>query len=140
MDILHCHKCKVELCNSNWFSYLRGHERICKTCTRTRLRGYYLAKVEYNRAKQSKYILELKKRVFEHYGNMCVCCGIDYFFYLQLDHKNNDGAEHRKALGNTGKVAKSWWLWVIRNEFPNTLQLLCANCHLAKTRGQPCQH
>lgn len=51
---------------------------------------------------------------------------------LQADHVNNDGAEHRKQ-GNKGLPLYKEMLRVAREE-PGRLQLLCANCHLIKTR------
>jgi 5-methylcytosine-specific restriction endonuclease McrA len=65
------------------------------------------------------------------YGSKCVCCGISNQKYLQLDHINNDGADHRKAISIDR--GGSMYTWAFRNNFPDNLQLLCANCHQAKT-------
>jgi hypothetical protein len=60
--------------------------------------------------------------------------------YLQLDHINNDGAAHRKILSKkTGRGGTSLYTWAYRNGFPDILQLLCANCHQAKTTSGGCQ-
>lgn len=68
----------------------------------------------------------------ENYGGSCVCCGNSNYKYLQLDHINNDGAEHRKKLSN-GKRGGNMYRWAVSNDYPKNLQLLCANCHHAKT-------
>jgi len=73
---------------------------------------------------------EAKQLVYEHYGNVCVCCGISDQMFLTLDHKNNDGAKHRKENGKMCGV--NMCMWIIRNNFPDTIQLLCWNCNAAK--------
>ena len=42
---------------------------------------------------------ELKQAVLDHYGQRCACacgCGATNTRWLTIDHKNNDGADHRK--------------------------------------------
>lgn len=72
----------------------------------------------------------------EAYGAKCECCGIDVEKYLQLDHIDGGGDEHRRSIfgRKQGPMAK----WARQNNFPKILQLLCANCHQAKTRNDPC--
>ena len=71
------------------------------------------------------------------YGGKCNCCGISVEKYLQLDHINNDGGTHRIEVFGTDSKG-SMYRWAIKNSFPVTLQLLCANCHQAKTSGRSC--
>lgn len=68
----------------------------------------------------------------EKYGGMCQCCGLAVPKYLQLDHVLNDGAEHRRELASNGRGG-NLYKWAVANDFPDRLQLLCANCHQAKT-------
>lgn len=70
------------------------------------------------------------------YGGHCKCCGTDVEKYLQLDHIEGGGNEHRKIVygRKEGDMAK----WARKNGFPSILQLLCANCHQAKTKNQSC--
>ena len=35
------------------------------------------------------------RRVLDHYGRACSCCGETEPAFLTIDHVNNDGAEHR---------------------------------------------
>lgn len=70
------------------------------------------------------------------YGGRCKCCGTGNRKYLQLDHVNNDGAEHRKEIANGRKGCL--YRWAVRQNFPDRLQLLCANCHQAKTTCGGC--
>lgn len=86
---------------------------------------------------EAKFDLQNRVRVaaFTGYGGACVCCGEADFNVLELDHVNNDGAEHRRAVGG-GQMYR----WAIENGFPAILQLLCANCHRAKTRTGDCSY
>jgi hypothetical protein len=65
-------------------------------------------------------------KVIAHYGGKCVCCGESNWAFLEFDHINNDGAKHRKAIGQLKPE------WIIANGYPDYLQLLCANCNKAK--------
>jgi|SRR5208337_986926 len=78
-----------------------------------------------------------RKACIERYGGACVCCGLTTAVYLQLDHKNNDGAKHRKTFSKTGRGGTLYG-WAFHNGFPDILQLLCANCHQAKTAKGGC--
>jgi hypothetical protein len=67
-----------------------------------------------------------RQRCINHYGGKCISCGEENWAFLEFDHINNDGNEHRKELkGN-------FVSWLIQNNFPDTIQLLCSNCNKAK--------
>jgi hypothetical protein len=85
--------------------------------------------------RQAVRVQELKDIVFEAYGGYrCSCCGESTHEFLQLDHVNNDGAEHRKSVfgGRKTGSGRTLYLWIIRNEFPGIFQVLCANCNWGK--------
>lgn len=67
-----------------------------------------------------------RRLCIENYGGKCISCKEDNWAFLEFDHINNDGKEHRQNLKGT-LVS-----WLIRNNFPNTIQLLCCNCNKAK--------
>lgn len=74
---------------------------------------------------------ELRKTIISHYGLKCNCqcgCNVTNIKHLTIDHINNDGAEHRRTIGTGGRYYK----WIIKNNFPNYLQILCWNCNCAK--------
>jgi hypothetical protein len=77
-----------------------------------------------------------KKRlqVIEHYGGGCQCCGAIIQEFLDVDHINGDGAKHRRS------VNMHFYDWIIRNNFPSDLQLLCANCNRGKEKFGICPH
>jgi hypothetical protein len=62
--------------------------------------------------------------------------------FLVVDHINDNGLEHRNSIGQgirkigSGSVIIAW---LIKNNFPEGFQLLCANCNMAKQSGG-CPH
>lgn len=104
-----------------------------KTCLRCRDNS---SKWYINRGKQKKIKerQELKLKIFDHYGNKCNCCGEDIFEFLTIDHINNDGADHRRKLtGDKIRNGSSFvYKWIVQNNFPSSVQLLCWNCNCGK--------
>jgi hypothetical protein len=88
--------------------------------------------LEKKRKYAKAYKLRLKQDVLDHYGRACSACGFDDYRALQIDHIENDGAAHRKALG--GKSFSGWrfYEWLVKNDFPTGFQTLCANCNNIK--------
>lgn len=62
------------------------------------------------------------------YGGKCVWCGEDQQLFLELDHIDGGGNDHRHTLQTTLAV------WAKRNGFPDTLRILCSNCNLKRER------
>ena len=105
-----------------------------KTITKLRKQGYTFGKIGkiFGLSRQRIHQLENKgkerKKVLNYYTNgtfQCKKCGCNVYELLQIDHINNDGAEHRKKVKNIYK-------WLIKNEYPNGFQVLCANCNWLK--------
>ena len=91
---------------------------------------------EKNKIASSKYLLARRKRVVEKYGGKCTCCGETEYTFLQFDHVKNDGANHRRQLKGKKIVT-----WIIENNYPNSIQVLCANCnHSKRINGGVCAH
>ena len=70
-------------------------------------------------------------------GGECVCCGEKEYDFLQIDHIYNDGAEHRRERKTKGGA--SLLIDVVKRG-PERYQVLCANCHLAKSKNLICPH
>lgn len=74
----------------------------------------------------------IKEAAINIYSNGEACCSwckqadIDM---LCLDHINDDGATHRKKLGNN-----KYWMyeWLMKHDYPDGLQVLCFNCNRKK--------
>jgi hypothetical protein len=81
----------------------------------------------------------MRKKVIKHYGSQCSCCGEKEFKFLTIDHINNDGATHRKLLDIRGG-GKEFCRWIIKNNYPTYLQILCWNCNCAKGYWGKCPH
>ena len=80
----------------------------------------------------------------EAYGARCACCGETEWTFLVLDHVNDDGHKFRfKRNGASyGPHAGGGLLkWIIDNDFPPSIQVLCANCNTSKSvNGGVCAH
>jgi hypothetical protein len=87
--------------------------------------------------RQKKYQRKNKKKVFDHYGRVCVCCGEDEPLFLTIDHINNDGYAHRKEVGG----GSGFYRWLVLNGFPAGFQTLCWNCNCGRRlNGGVCPH
>lgn len=102
---------------------------------------------EYHKAYQKIYQKEVMKEyrwqrrlmILQHYGGSpprCACCGEQEPKFLEIDHINNDGYAHRKQIGK-GRLMHEW---LIKNNYPEGFQILCANCNHAKGNYGECPH
>lgn len=91
-----------------------------------------------DRTYSKDYRDNIKNLVYIGYGDKCNCCNDRNREFFTIDHINDDGAIHRRELGNISSVEQ--YKWIIDNSYPNILQILCANCHLSKTRMGVCYH
>lgn len=96
--------------------------RRCSEC--------HTGRMEYNR--HNNRLRRLK--VIEHYGGKCECCGESKPEFLEIDHINGNGKEHRGVVGR-GIIG-----WIIRNNYPTDLRLLCANCNRGIGHYKTCPH
>lgn len=128
-------KTRCEKCNSDHLLYQKRAKNkaieagLCRHCLTNKKHGSKTLCLsclekhkEYNKVRSQ----ELRKLCVQNYGGKCVCCGQSNFKYLQLDHVDNDGKFHRKETSNM-------YAWAVANNYPKRLQLLCANCHQAKS-------
>ena len=104
----------------------------------------WLKHLEFMRSKQSntkkaaicrRVRAKKKEKVLNHYGHACACCGITDSDLLGFDHINGKGRKHREEIGC------DFISWVIENDFPKDLQLMCFNCNSGKEiNGGTCPH
>lgn len=79
--------------------------------------------------------------VLYHYGGnppKCKCCGEKYIEFLEVDHINNDGAEHRRK--NKLMAGGGTFHFLRKNNYPKGFQILCSNCNQAKGKYGKCPH
>lgn len=88
-------------------------------------------------ANTKRLIRNRREIVVNHYGARCVCCGEENPGFLTIDHKNGGGIKMRKVHG----VGLEFYRWIIRNDFPDFLQVLCYNCNCGRElNGGICPH
>ena len=73
---------------------------------------------------------QYKIEVLTHYGQgklACPICGEDRLPTLTIDHLNDAGNEHRKALGG-----RNLYIWLKEQDYPDGYMTLCMNCQFVK--------
>lgn len=120
----------------------REHYGKTRPAQRARQLAYQQANRErlyaYNAKWQRERHAALREEARVAYGSKCNCCGEREPIFLDLDHVYNDGAAHRKELGNGTLVM----LALKAQGWPkDRYQLLCCNCNQGKARnGGVCPH
>lgn len=145
-----CTKCAV-LKDESEFGYdcRRGKKKIlradCRRCVADRAMRWYRKNPEKIKLRILKrtdkvkvYNLARRKRVVEHYGGKCSCCGEAMLQFMSIDHINGNGSQHRKEIGLKG--GEPFYRWIERNNYPAGLQVLCYNCNCAKRTDKFCPH
>lgn len=103
---------------------------------RQRVRDWNAANPTYARDRHRKIRADLKTKVFAAYGARCTCCGETEPQFLTLDHVNGGGNQHRKEIGKGTPCSSDQMMrWVVDNNFPDTMQILCYNCNCGRHRG-----
>jgi hypothetical protein len=79
----------------------------------------------------------LREQILAAYGNACECCGETEPLFLEIDHVNGDGQQHRSKVGSVTASYRD----IVWREFPTDYRLLCANCNHGRYRnGGVCPH
>lgn len=104
-------------------------------------RALCAACLEDSRRRTAAYRDRTRDALFAAYGGyVCACCGETERQFLTLDHVNNDGAAHRRALGGQCGM-RHVYADLKRRGFPPGYQVLCFNCNLGRARnGGVCPH
>lgn len=142
MDIKKCTRClkhkTISLFARNK-RYKTGIDSRCLDCKALESKEYYLKnKTKYNDRRKG-YSRNIRLRVLKHYGGdtpSCACCGETTYEFLSLDHIDGGGNDDRKVNG----AGTQFQLYLIRNSFPQGIQVLCHNCNLAKGFYGTCPH
>lgn len=95
---------------------------------------------EYQRLSMAALRERWRNAAHAAYGGKCVCCGESNPAFLTIDHVNEDGAAHRKALN--AQAGLYIYDWLRKQGYPDGFQLLCFNCNCARSmRGDGvCPH
>lgn len=99
------------------------------------------------KATQKRCYEAMRLEVLTHYAGgvspYCKCCGENSLPFLQIDHIDGDGADHRRKLkSEIGYYpgGNNLPYWLKKSNYPEGFQVLCANCNLAKRTGLDCPH
>jgi hypothetical protein len=122
-----------------------GHV-LCEKCCKDRS-DYRTQNHEKALQQEAKCRLDRKLAAFNAYGGpICKCCGETEVSFLSIDHIDNNGAAHRKAIveeqnWNTSSRSVNLALWLKKHNYPPGFQVLCMNCQFGKKlNGGVCPH
>lgn len=124
---MRCKYCEISLTENNCYpsDFSRGGY-ICKSCRKVKYKENITKRAQ-QRYSKSKSI-KLKSEIISAYGSACVCCGETGWPFLSIDHKNNDGALHRRQCG-IGSGAATYRLLKQQGYPKDRFRLLCMNCN-----------
>ena len=109
-----------------------------------RAREYRLRNKDVVNASSRRARLRRKTAAMDAYGGKCACCGEDNLIFLTIDHINNNGIEHRKAIMPNAPHSASGdvtYRWLKDNGYPEGFQCLCFNCNSGRAiNGGICPH
>jgi hypothetical protein len=100
-------------------------------------RGWRERNRERDRTNQRRWKAERRRKVIDHYGGACACCGEDIFEFLAIDHIGGGGTQHRNALQMRGDQIIGW---LVKNGLPDGFRVLCHNCNMALGFYGRCPH
>jgi hypothetical protein len=84
------------------------------------------------------YRKKLRAEFLSAYGDKCECCDESESKFLTLEHKNNDGNEHRKTVG---LASHAMYNHLKKRGWPKDgFGILCWNCNCAKNIYGVCPH
>jgi 5-methylcytosine-specific restriction endonuclease McrA len=131
-----CNKCGIEKPLEDFHRDKRlkeGRRFDCKACKKEKWATYREANRERLRESRRAWRVSLFAETVTTYNNECARCGESDLEVLTVDHVAEDGASHRAELGRGETL--TLLVWAKRNGWPDRLQILCANCHLRKSRA-----
>ncbi len=110
-------------CGKNSIDSSRSKNR-CFKCLDREKKSHFAYRDKRN-AKSRNYQQRLKDEVLAAYGGpICNCCGETNKMLLTIDHLENNGMEHRRAI-------KTLYIypWLKKHKFPPGYQVLCFSCN-----------
>lgn len=111
---------------------------LCLSCSEPALDGKTLCDKHRERqnARNSQSARSLKRRVYDHYGAACECCGETILEFLTLDHINGLMGKKRET-GPSGLYRA-----VVNAGYPTDIRVLCMNCNWGRryTENGVCPH
>lgn len=147
-----CIKCSVEKALEDFYADKHkkdGRHTVCKECAKADRRARYAEDPDKYKARMKAWqsankdkinarYRRLREEMIEAYGAKCACCGQTGYEFLNIDHVNNDGAEHRKTVGEGASAIMNY---LRKRGYPQEgFRLLCWNCNCARGIYGYCPH
>lgn len=143
-----CTRCNKVLPREMYYTLSWGSRYpYCKGCAKKHSKGWKVENRERSNAwaranrpgPSKRWRIENKRRVFDHYGRKCVCCGESEPVFLTIDHIDGGGGKQRKA--NNWSGGHNIYRWLIKHNFPQGFRTLCMNCNWGRGKnGGVCPH
>lgn len=117
----------------------------CRDCRKVYMAKYREDNFDYlneqNRINNKRRHYEAKIKVLYYYSNgtmKCQCpgCEVSHIEFLSIDHVNGGGQKDRESF----KGARTFYEYLVKNNYPEGLLTLCYNCNLAKGFFGQCPH
>jgi hypothetical protein len=114
------HKNEVHIRKAKW-------QQKYKYQISKRKRKFYQGDKDRILVEAKQYRNDLFQKAIVGYGSECLFCRENRPKALIFHHVNEDGKEHREEIG---KNSTQLHRWIIENNFPDEIILLCGTCHL----------
>jgi hypothetical protein len=119
--------------------YCKQWRKNKKELSNSYVRKYRKQDPEKFRKHDRNKLEKLRDEVFNTYGKSCACCGESEPAFLQIDHIDGNGNQHRKEVLKHIS-GTSFYTWLRSRGFPPGFRTLCSNCNFAKGRIGYCPH
>ena len=129
-----CTTCKIDKPIGQFYRHARykdGRKSQCKDCQRKSDKT--------GLERRARWGKKCRMRALEHYGGSpprCHCCGEHRIEFMEIDHLNDNGAQHRRELNRPGGIDE----WLAINGLPDGYCVLCSNCNISFGRHGYCPH
>ena len=125
IDIKKCIYCGIILTSENWYKCEEQYSHYqCIKCSTLRSRENF---------RKKRNLLRLE--AIKEYGSKCACCGENRIEFLCINHIFENGAAHRREIGN--KI----YFWLKKHHYPkDSFNLLCYNCNSVSYQYGICPH
>ena len=127
-----CPRCRNEKTLEKFYKSTKdGRSPYCKECSK----NYERANQERRQRLQNGYYKGNRLKVLLMYGGKCACCGETEPLFLDIDHVEGGGTQHRKTM-----TPSTFYRWLLQ-EYRAGIQILCCNCNCGRWRnGGECPH
>ena len=108
---------------------IKAYQQKYRTTNKEKSKEYYIANKASTLSKDRNNRRQYRKDLIQALGGKCVRCGFSDERALQVDHVQNNGAQHRREkASSTGTYYRD----ILKNIDSGKYQLLCANCNWIK--------